>query len=85
MSRRLALFGVVGGPLLAASGIAVLFGLIPQQSTWQGIATVPEVIWEAFLGLWLTFKGFHRVALDAPETREVRARAGSPVDAVVAA
>src|ERR1019366_3140146 len=85
VSRRLALFGVVGGPLLAASGIAVLLGVIPQQSTWQGIATVPEIIWEAFLGLWLTFKGFNRVALDAPETREVRAGAGSPVDAVVAA
>jgi hypothetical protein len=85
VSRRIALFGVVGGPFLAASGIAVLFGLIPQQSTWQGIATIPEVIWEAFLGLWLTFKGFNRVALDAPETREVRAGAGSPVDPVVAA
>ena len=23
-----------------------------------GIATVPEFLWEAFLGLWLTFKGF---------------------------
>ena len=28
VSRRVALFGVVGGPLLAASGIAVLFGVI---------------------------------------------------------
>ena len=70
---------------MAASGIAVLLGVIPQQSTWQGIATIPEIIWEAFLGVWLTFKGFDRVALDAPETREVRAGGGSPVDAVVAA
>ena len=58
VSRRMALFGVVGGPLLAASGIAVLMGVIPQGSALQGIATVPEIIWEAFLGLWLTFKGF---------------------------
>jgi hypothetical protein len=83
VSRRLALFGVVGGPLLAASGIAVLLGVIPQQSTWQGIATVPEVIWEGFLGLWLTFKGFNPVASNAGETADVRVGAGSPVNASV--
>jgi len=71
VSRRLALFGVVGGPLLAASGIAVLLGVIPQQSTWQGIATVPEIIWEAFLGLWLTFKGFSPSPITAGDSRPV--------------
>src|SRR5450631_495921 len=84
VSRRMALFGVIGGPLLAASGLAVLLGVIPQGSSVQGIVTAPEVIWEAFLGLWLTFKGFNRVALAAGETPEVRAGAGSPVDAAVA-
>jgi hypothetical protein len=58
VSPRMALFGVVGGPLLAASGIAVLFGVIPQGSPLQSIVTIPEIVWEAFLGLWLTFKGF---------------------------
>ena len=58
----MALFGVVGGPLLAASGIAVLMGVIPQGSPLQGVMTVPEIIWEAFLGLWLTFKGFNAAA-----------------------
>src|SRR3984893_17635387 len=65
VSRRMALFGVVGGPLLAVSGIAVLFGVMPPQSPLQNFATAPEVVWEAFLGLWLTFKGFKPVALDA--------------------
>jgi hypothetical protein len=36
-----------------------------------------EVIWEAFLGLWLTFKGFKPVAGDTAETVDVRAGAGS--------
>src|SRR3982074_2938516 len=85
VSRRMALFGVVGGPLLAASGIAVLFGVISPQSPLQNLATAPEFIWEAFLGLWLTFKGFNRVALNAGETPDFRAGAGSPVDAVIAA
>ena len=58
VSRRMAWFGLIGGPLLAASGTAVLLGVIPQFSPLQSIATVPEFIWEAFLGLWLTFKGF---------------------------
>ena len=70
VSRRMALFGVVGGPLLAASGIAVLLGVIPQGSSLQGLATVPEIIWEAFLGLWLTFKGFKSSAVPASESRE---------------
>ena len=60
--RRMALFGVIGGPLLAASGAAVLLGVIPQGSSVQGLMTVPEIIWEAYLGLWLTFKGFNAAA-----------------------
>jgi len=84
VSRRMALFGVVGGPLLAASGIAVLMGVIPQGSSLQGIATVPEFVWEAFLGLWLTFKGFSRSPITsnysrAPEVDGPRAAAASAV------
>ena len=84
VSRRMALFGVVGGPLLAASGAAVLFGLIPQGSSLQSIATVPEIVWEAFLGLWLTFKGFSQLPITANNTRPVgvdgaRAAAASAV------
>ena len=71
VSKRMALFGVIGGPLLAASGIAVLFGVIPQGSPVQSIATIPEIVWELFLGLWLAFKGFKVItsipALDAGE------------------
>ena len=84
VSRRMALFGVVGGPLLAASGAAVLFGLIPQGSPVQSIATVPEIVWEAFLGLWLTFKGFNHLPITANNTRPIgvdgaRAAAASAV------
>jgi hypothetical protein len=60
--RRMALFGVIGGPLLAISGAAVLMGVIPQGSPVQNVMTVPEIIWELYLGLWLTFKGFNAAA-----------------------
>jgi hypothetical protein len=70
VGRRMALFGVIGGPLLAASGAAVLLGLIPQGGAVQGIATIPEIIWEAFLGLYLTFKGFKPAPVLALESRK---------------
>jgi hypothetical protein len=57
--RRMTVLGLVGGPLIIASGTAVLFGLIEAGSAWQSIATIPEFLWEASLGLWLIFKGFN--------------------------
>jgi hypothetical protein len=77
VSRRMALFGVVGGPLLAASGAAVLMGVIPQGSALQGIATVPEIVWEAFLGLWLTFKGFSTSPITSSDPQPVGVSPGA--------
>jgi hypothetical protein len=56
--RRMAMFGLVGGPLVCASGIAVLFGAIEKGSAGQFIATIPEFIWELSLGIYLIAKGF---------------------------
>jgi uncharacterized protein DUF4386 len=84
VSPRMALFGVVGGPLLAASGLAVLIGVIPQGSPVQGILTIPEIIWEAYLGLWLTFKGFNAAApvlALVRREREIREQATAPASA----
>jgi hypothetical protein len=66
--RRMALFGLVGGPLLCASGIAVMFGAFDAGSAPQALATIPEIIWEGFLGIYLTFKGFKisRSAVTSP-------------------
>ena len=84
VSRRMALFGLVGGPLLAASGAAVLFGLISQGSSVQGIMTVPEIIWELFLGLWLTFKGFSTPANNAEYPEPVGLGKSAPASAAAA-
>jgi len=70
VSRRMAIFGVIGGPLLAISGAAVLLGVIPQGSSVQGLMTVPEIIWEAYLGLWLTVVGFNSARAVALAKRE---------------
>lgn len=84
VSRRMALIGVIGGTLLAASGVAVLLGVIPQGSVLQGIATIPEIVWEAFLGLWLTFKGFKAsvpadLALDSSAAGQSTTAASGPI------
>lgn len=70
--RPMAVLGLLGGPLVTASGIAVMFGLYEQISTWSFIATIPEIIWELSLALWLTFKGFR----PSPILREGSAAAG---------
>ncbi|HKH39945.1 MAG TPA: DUF4386 domain-containing protein [Rubrobacter sp.] len=57
--QPLAVLGLVGGPLLFASGIAVLFGVIEVGSVWQGISTLPVAAFEVLLGIWLIVKGFN--------------------------
>ena len=56
--RRLAMLGLIGGPLIVASGTAVLFGAIEPGSAGQVVATVPEFFWELGLGIYLIVKGF---------------------------
>ncbi len=56
--RGMAMLGLVGGPLICASGIAVLLDVIGRGSTAQAIATIPEFLWELSLGIYLIVKGF---------------------------
>jgi hypothetical protein len=63
LPRRLAMLGLVGGPLIILSGTAVLFGLIDAGSPAQAIATIPEFFWELGLGIYLIAKGFRPSAV----------------------
>src|SRR5471032_882146 len=38
VGRRMALFGLIGGPLLVTAAVAALLGVIPQGSALQGVA-----------------------------------------------
>lgn len=58
MPRGLALLGLIGGPLVMASGIAVLFGVFKAGSGGQFLATIPEILWELSVGIYLIVKGF---------------------------
>jgi hypothetical protein len=69
--RRMAMLGLVGGPLICASGIAVMFGVDDPGGTLQGIATIPEFLWELSLGVYLTVKGFKPSPLLAEDASRV--------------
>lgn len=56
--RPMALIGLIGGPIAFATATAVLFGAYEQQSAVNFLFTLPEIVWEAALGIWLTVKGF---------------------------
>ncbi len=59
--RKVCWLGLIGGPLIFVSGTAVMFSGNDPGSTLrglQGIATIPEFLWELFLGVYCTFKGF---------------------------
>jgi hypothetical protein len=56
--RGMAMLGLIGGPLVMASGIAVMFDVIERGSALQGIATIPEFFWELSLGIYCIVKGF---------------------------
>jgi hypothetical protein len=73
--RRMAMLGLIGGPLILASGISVLFGLYDQVSPWSALATVPEFFWEAGLGIYLIVKGFRPSAAARLMTAPVAAGA----------
>lgn len=55
---RMALLGLIGGPLLVASGVAVMFGVDQPGGSLQSFCTIPEALWELLVGLYFTFRGF---------------------------
>jgi hypothetical protein len=56
--RGMAMLGLIGGPLVMASGIAVMFDVTERGGALQGIATIPEFLWELSLSIYCIVKGF---------------------------
>ena len=57
--RALSLIGIVGGPVLIAGFLAVLFGLIGPDAPLRALAALPVFLFELSLGIWLIVKGFN--------------------------
>jgi Domain of unknown function (DUF4386) len=73
--RGLAMLGLIGGPLVMASGIAVLFGVYDQTSSASLLLTIPEAVYEFSLGVYLVVRGFK----PSPITSQVDVGASAPV------
>lgn len=52
--RFIAVSGLIGGTMIVASAIAVMFGLYEQTSTLGLIAALPVLAWEVTLATWHT-------------------------------
>ena len=75
--------GLVGGPLIFISGTIVMFRGGHPSGSFQGLCTIPEGVWELFLGIYCTVWGFRKDAPilsegDEPETATTSAAALSP-------
>ena len=64
--RRMAWLGLIGGPLLFLASVGALFDWWDAGRTVPALATIPEFIWELFLGVYCTIWGFRK---DSPIVR----------------
>ena len=67
--RPIAVLGLAGGTLAFAAATAELFGLWPQVSGAAFLLVLPEALFEASLGIWLTVKGFRPSPITAAMNR----------------
>lgn len=56
--RGWALFGMIAGTLTFIGATVVLLGADELQSPTNSLLTAPEIVWEVFISIYLTFKGF---------------------------
>jgi hypothetical protein len=55
--RRLAMLGLVGGPLVLIRATLILFGVVEPGGAID-VLVAPEILWEASLGLYPLIEGF---------------------------
>lgn len=72
--RRMAMFGLVGGPMLILSFGLILFGVYEIGSGPAFLLLLPEIIWEMFIGIYCAWKGFK----PSPITRTLDIREETP-------
>jgi Domain of unknown function (DUF4386) len=63
---RMAMLGLIGGPLLILSFLFILFDVYENGSGPAFLLALPEIVWEASLGIYCAWKGFRQVAIPEP-------------------
>lgn len=79
--RRMARLGLVGGPLLILSFGLILFGVYENGPGFAAVMALPEIIWEASLGIYCAWKGFK----PSPITEPIDLREPAPKPAMAMA
>jgi hypothetical protein len=77
--RVIPVLGLVGGPLLLAANLGVMFGINEQLSVVSAIALAPLFMWELSVGAYMAFKGFRPSPITS--TRMPAGPAPAPVQA----
>jgi hypothetical protein len=80
--RRMALLGLIGGPLAFLGGTLVLFGAFEPGSPPLFLLTALEIAWEASLGIYLIVKGFRTTSTALIDIRHVPVE---PIPAITSA
>jgi hypothetical protein len=57
---RMAIVGMIGGPLAFIGGVLALFGVFDLPSAGSFVFTALEIVWEVFIAIYWTFVGFRR-------------------------
>ena len=68
---RMAMLGLIGGPLLILSFVLKLCDVYEDGSALAGLLTLPEAAWELSLGIYCAWKGFR---LESPLARDQKWR-----------
>ncbi len=76
LPRRMAMLGLIGGPMLILSFGLILFGVYENGSGPAFLMALPEIVWEASLGIYAAWKGFRPSAIT--KTVDIREEAPQP-------
>jgi hypothetical protein len=72
--RGMAVLGLIGGPLLAISFVLILFDVYDSGPGPAGLMALPEIAWEASLGIYAAWKGFRPIVEPAVPVESAGAR-----------
>jgi hypothetical protein len=64
--RGMAILGLIGGPMLILSFVLIVFGAYENGSGPSALLALPEIAWEASLGVYAAWKGFRPSPIAEP-------------------
>jgi hypothetical protein len=68
---RLAILGLIAGPLLILSFVLILFDVYDNGDTAGNLLSLPEIVWEASLAIYCAWRGFRPSPIAEPNGASV--------------